>query len=166
VITLRPAVPADAALLRAWDRKPHVIAATGADADPEATSDWNWDDELARDVPWRRLLIGEDDGRPVGMMQVIDPQTEETHYWGDAGPGLRAIDIWIGEESDLSRGYGAQMMRLAIADCFSAPGVMAILIDPLISNTAAHRFYERLGFRRVGRRMFGQDDCAVYRLER
>ena len=42
----------------------------------------------------------------------------------------------------------------------------AILIDPLASNTAAHRFYERLGFRYVERRQFGEDDCIVYRLER
>jgi aminoglycoside 6'-N-acetyltransferase len=40
----------------------------------------------------------------------------------------------------------------------------AVLIDPLASNTRAHRFYGRLGFRFVERRRFGQDDCFVYRL--
>jgi aminoglycoside 6'-N-acetyltransferase len=44
--------------------------------------------------------------------------------------------------------------------------VKAILVDPLASNTRAHRFYERLGFVAVGRRTFGTDDCMVYRLER
>lgn len=42
----------------------------------------------------------------------------------------------------------------------------AVLIDPLASNTRAHRFYERLGFRLVGPRRFGDDDCLVYRLDR
>jgi aminoglycoside 6'-N-acetyltransferase len=106
------------------------------------------------------------DGRPVGFIQIIDPAEEESHYWGDATPNLRAIDIWIGEASDLNRGYGTAMMRLAIARCFAAPEITAILIDPLASNTAAHRFYERLGFRYVERRQFGEDDCIVYRLER
>ena len=58
------------------------------------------------------------------------------------------------------------MMKQAIARCFAAPGVTAILIDPLASNTAAHRFYERIGFRFFDRRQFGGDDCFVYRLKR
>jgi aminoglycoside 6'-N-acetyltransferase len=44
--------------------------------------------------------------------------------------------------------------------------VTAVLIDPLASNTRAHVFYQRLGFRFVERRQFGLDDCFVYRLER
>jgi aminoglycoside 6'-N-acetyltransferase len=89
------------------------------------------------------------------------------HYWGDVEPNLRAIDIWIGEERDLGRGYGTRMMELAIERCFAEPAVTAIVIDPLAANTRAHRFYERLGFRRIDRRTFGDgDDCFVYRLER
>jgi aminoglycoside 6'-N-acetyltransferase len=33
----------------------------------------------------------------IGFVQIIDPAREESHYWGDAPGGLRAIDIWIGE---------------------------------------------------------------------
>ncbi|MEL6831284.1 MAG: GNAT family N-acetyltransferase, partial [Pseudomonadota bacterium] len=29
-----------------------------------------------------------------------------------------------------------------------------------------HRFYQRLGFRPIGRRMFEDDDCLVHRLDR
>ena len=57
-------------------------------------------------------------------------------------------------------------MREAIRRCFAPPAVTAILIDPLASNTDAIRFYERLGFRFVERRMFGADDCHVMRLDR
>ena len=39
---LRPATPADLALLRYWDTMPHVIA-----ADPN--DDWAWEDELGED---------------------------------------------------------------------------------------------------------------------
>jgi aminoglycoside 6'-N-acetyltransferase len=53
---------------------------------------------------------------------------------------LRAIDLWIGEECDLGKGYGRKMMELAIARCFSDPFVKAILVDPLAENTHAHRF--------------------------
>lgn len=161
-VTLRRARPADAALLRAWDGKPHVIAATGADA--EARDDWA--EELAREVDWGEWLLAECDGRPIGVLQVIDPAREATHYWGEIEPDLRALDIWIGEEADLGRGYGSQMLRLVLARCFAAPAVKAVLLDPLVSNRRAHRFYERFGFRRIERRTFGADDCYVYRLER
>ena len=44
--------------------------------------------------------------------------------------------------------------------------VTAILVDPLATNERGHRFYERLGFREVERRRFGDDDCLVFRLDR
>lgn len=158
---LRHATIADVPTLEAWDRNAHVISATGND-----DGMYVWAVEIPRVVDWREFLIGEIDGRPIGMIQIIDPEREESHYWGDIEPNLRAIDIWIGAARDLGRGYGTTMMRLAIDRCFAAPEVTAVLIDPLVSNVDAHRFYERLGFQRVDRRMFGEDDCYVYRLER
>lgn len=158
MIELRPATIDDLQLLRHWAEQPHVIAA-GVD------DDWGWEVELPRDPDWREQLIAELDARPIGYLEIIDPAREGSHYWGEVAPNLRAIDIWIGEEADLGRGYGTEMMRLALARCFADPAVTAVLIDPLASNVRAHRFYERLGFRFVERRRFGDDDCFVYRLE-
>jgi aminoglycoside 6'-N-acetyltransferase len=157
---LRPATSSDAPLLRHWGTKPHVIAARGED------SVIDWDDELARQSELSEYVIAELDGRQIGLMQIINAAREETHYWGDIEEGLAAIDIWIGEEADLGRGYGTQMMRLALQRCFDDPAFKAVVLDPLASNTRAHRFYERLGFQPVERRMFGDDDCLVFRLER
>ena len=157
---LRPAAPSDLALLRYWDTKPHVAAAGGDD-------DWfDWEAELPRNPDWREMLIAEIDGRPIGVVQIIDPAREETHYWGDVEADLRAIDIWIGEEADLGRGYGTEMMRSALERCFADAAVTAVLLDPLAGNTRARRFYERLGFRPVERRVFDKEECVVYRLER
>lgn len=158
-LTLRAAVPADATLLRRWDDEPHVVASDPSD-------DWNWETELARSPDWREQLMAEVDGRPVGFIQIIDPAREDSHYWGDCLPGLRAVDIWIGEAADLGRGYGTRMMQLALDRCFAPPEVTAVLIDPLASNTRAHRFYARLGFVPIGPRRFGQDDCLVFSLTR
>jgi len=157
MIYLRPANPDDLALLRYWDEQPHVIS-----SDPN--DDWAWDTELARSPDWREQLIAELDGRPIGFVQIIAPAREDSHYWGDVAEDLRAIDIWIGEESDLGKGYGTEMMKLAIARCFSESVVKAILVDPLARNTRAHKFYENLGFRFVESRQFAEDDCFVYRL--
>ena len=160
LLTLRAATPNDRPVLEYWDTKPHVIAAGG---DDDAA---DWAAELKSDADWLEIFIAEIDDRPVGVVQIIDPLLEESHYWGDVEPNLRAIDIWIGEEADLGRGYGTTMMSQAIDRCFANPDVRAILVDPLASNTRAHRFYERLGFVRQERRRFGNDDCVVYRLDR
>jgi aminoglycoside 6'-N-acetyltransferase len=159
VMELRPATPNDLEVLRCWDEPPHVVA-----ADPH--DDWAWEVELERSPGWREQLMAEVDGRPVGFLQLIDPALEESRYWGDIPSGLRAIDIWIGEEADLGKGYGTEMRRLALARCFKDPAVSAVLIDPLASNVRTHRFCERLGFQFVERRRFGEDECFVYRLER
>ena len=158
-LTLRPATPDDLALLRHWDEQPHVVA-----SDPN--DDWAWEVELHRSPEWREQLVAEADGRPVGFVQLIDPAREDSHYWGDVPGGLRALDIWIGDAADLGHGLGTAIMRLALARCFAPPDVTHVLVDPLASNARAHRFYERLGFRFVERRRFGDDDCLVYRLSR
>ncbi|MGB3654260.1 MAG: GNAT family N-acetyltransferase [Rivularia sp. (in: cyanobacteria)] len=158
-INLRTATSDDLELLQYWDEQPHVIS-----SDPN--DDWGWKVELKRSPDWREQLIAQIGDRPIGFIQIIDPAREDSHYWGDVMANLRAIDIWIGEETDLGKGYGTKMMQLATERCFADPNVTAILIDPLASNTRAHRFYERLGFQFVERRWFGDDDCFVYRLNR
>ena len=159
---LRKATPADAPLLRSWEDQPHVAAA--------GIADWPWDEMLGEDPDWRRLLIAETEGRPVGFVQIIDPAREVSHYWGDCGEGLRAIDIWIGPADALARGYGTAMMQEALALCFADPEVRAVVIDPRPDNHAARRFYERLGFRFIDHRRLGPADdpseAAIHQLTR
>jgi len=159
MISLRPASPKDLELLRYWDTKQHVT-----NSDPD--EDWDWEKELAFDPPWREQLIAELNGEPIGCIVIIDPYEEETQYWGEVPKNLRALDIWIGEESNLGKGYGTLMMDLAIEKCFADPKVTKILIDPLKTNTKVHRFYERLGFEFVEERVFNGDECFVYELIR
>lgn len=157
-LIFRDATLADVSMLRYWDKQPHVIEASD--------DDWAWEIELQQNPEWREMLVAELDGRAIGFVQIIDPALEDSHYWGDVPPQLRAIDIWIGEASDLGKGYGTKMMELAFERCFATPEVTAILIDPLASNTNAHRFYERLGFQFVEERTFYDDQCFVYQLNR
>ena len=112
MITLRPATPDDAPLLRHWDEQPHVLA-----SDPN--DDWEWETELGRAVEWRAQLIAELEGRPIGFVQILDAAREESHYWGEVSAGTMAIDIWIGEAAELGKGYGSRMMRDALARCFA-----------------------------------------------
>ena len=149
----------DLELLTYWDTKQHVI-----DCDPD--DDWSWEIELCRNPEWREQLIAELNGKPIGVIQIIDPFKEETHYWGGVEHNKRAIDIWIGEEENLNKGYGSTMMRLATKRCFANPEVSGILIDPLKSNSSAHRFYERLGFEFLEQKKFADTECYIYELKR
>ena len=156
---LRIATINDAKLLEYWDTKQHVI-----DCDPE--DPWDWKLELSKNVDWREQFVAELDGEPIGFIQIIDPLLEETHYWGKVPPNKRAIDIWIGEETHLGKGYGTVITELAIKKCFSNPKVTGILIDPLKTNVKSHRFYKRLGFEFIEKRNFNEVPCYVFELKR
>ena len=152
----------DVALLVRWDDDPDVAAAIGG----RGTDWYDWPTELIRDVPWRELLIAEEDGRPIGFLQLTDASEEESHYWGDIEPATWALDIWIGSPDDRGRGLGAELMKLALGRVFDQHGAEVVVIDPAVDNRRAIAFYERLGFERVGVREFGGDECLVMRLLR
>lgn len=157
-IFLREANIHDKEILEYWDTKPHVIV-----SDP---GNENWEYELARTPSWREQFIAMLGSRPIGFIQIIDPALEESHYWGKVGNGLRAIDIWIGEEDDLGKGYGTIMMDLALTHCFIHHNACGVLLDPLDSNKRAIKFYKKLGFSFVKNEWFGNDYCTVYRLNK
>jgi aminoglycoside 6'-N-acetyltransferase len=86
-------------------------------------------------------------------------------HW-DEQPHVTASDPnddW-GWEVELER--NPEWREQLIAEIDGRPIGFIQIIDPLASNTRAHRFYERLGFQFVERRQFGDDDCFVYRINR
>ncbi|WP_298917305.1 GNAT family N-acetyltransferase [uncultured Algimonas sp.] len=162
ILHLRPALPSDADTLRRWDARDHVADASG-DPDFNAT---DWDAELARTADWQDHRIAMLGARQIGMVQMIDAAREESHYWGDVADSVWAIDIWIGEPDCIGQGHGREMMRQALDLCFARPGVGEVRVDPLASNTSAHRFYDAMGFTFTGPRQFGPDHCHVYAITR
>ena len=158
-VTFRDAGPEDADRLRLWDTFPHVKA-----SDPE--SEWEWSTDLAVRHSWREQWIAMYQNHPFGFLQIINPQLEPTNYWEIKEPGYCAIDLWIGPPEYLNRGFGTQMMNHALAFCFDQPAIHTVLIDPLVSNTSAIRFYKRLGFKFIEERYFDSDHCYVMALRK
>lgn len=166
-VTLRRATTADVRWLELWNTDADVIKCSTDDPDATvAFANADWAEELAAQDEHAQYFIGELDGRPIGAMQICDPHLEASHYWGEIAPNLRAIDIWIGSPQDRGKGFGGEMMRLALDKCFADARVTSIVIDPLASNERAQRFYQRMGFKASGRRKFGSDDCLVHELSR
>jgi hypothetical protein len=113
-VTLRNATLNDLPLLLQRDGQDHVKDPTVMG--DEEYNDWNWAQELAQDqdIAWRLQLIATVDNnntKPFGMIQIIDPLKDESKYWSNGtDPSLRALDIWIGEaDYYLGKGYGTQM---------------------------------------------------------
>ena len=146
MIRLRRATAHDALTLEQWDTEPDVIAATtDDDVVDRAFGGLDWREEILQSTDDSYYLLAELDGRPIGAMQIIDPHTESTHYWGDIEPNLRAVDIWIGAPDDRGKGYGAAVVQAALEHaarngCTSAS---------LRSGPKSVPLYERLGFQYV-----------------
>ena len=128
---------------------------------------------MARPARWRGLLAATD--RELGQLLAeqalaLRARRGELSRWA-ALSGLPEAEVvaspFGARMIALGQGFGTAMMSQAIDACFARPEVQAIVIDPLTSNTDAHRFYQRLGFVPEGRRVFnGEDDCLVHRLTR
>jgi aminoglycoside 6'-N-acetyltransferase len=159
MIHLRAATLWDVPLLRKWDERPHVV-----ESDPN--SDWQWEETLGRLGPSHQPFIAEKNGVPIGFIEILDPHTDPEQYWGPMPAGFRAIDLWIGEPDELGRGAGTEMMMQALNLCFHHPNVHTVLVDPLRSNTRAHRFYERCGFQFVRDQDFDADACSIFQITR
>lgn len=158
-LQIRHADKHDIAILKKWDKQEHVRASGGQD-------DYiDWHQALSKPVIWASYLIAMVNNKPVGFLAVIDPALEETHYWGKISSNLAAVDIWIGEKDYLNKGWGRLMMSLTLDQLF-AQNVSAVLVDPLFTNQRACIFYEKLGFKKKERRVFGNDDCLVYQITR
>ena len=40
------------------------------------------------------------------VVKLCAPLNTYPHYWGEVPENLRAVDLWIWNESDLGKGYG------------------------------------------------------------
>ena len=162
VVELRSMTIDDVALLVRWDDDPDVAAAIGGRG-----ADWyDWPAELIRDVPWRELLIAEDDGRPIGFRATHRRPRGGVALLGGhrtVDVGARHLDRIVRRSRSRARcggdegGTGARLRPARRRD----GGDRSCRRQP-----SGDRVHEQLGFERVGVREFGDDECLVMRLLR
>jgi aminoglycoside 6'-N-acetyltransferase len=87
------------------------------------------------------------DGRPIGMIQTYlvadNPDWDEVVQ---VGPDVAGVDIMIGEEELVGRGFGPQILTAFVRDFVEAPAVIATVEE---SNRRSWRAFEKAGFRHV-----------------
>jgi GNAT superfamily N-acetyltransferase len=91
--------------------------------------------------PNQYLMVAEQDGRPVGTLQLIlVPGLSRRGAWRGIVEGVRIAADRRGQ------GLGRHLMAWAIAEC-RARGCASVQLTTDRRRTDAHRFYEGLGFK-------------------
>jgi aminoglycoside 6'-N-acetyltransferase Ib len=146
-LIFRPLTPADLPTLHEWLQRPHVARWWGPVPSPG---------ELAADFApaiagaaahWAYIALR--DGVPIGFIQAYAPVGWHHEGWwlDEHDPGVRGIDQFLADASQLGQGLGTAMVRAFVADLLRDPAVTRIQTDPAPDNGRAIRCYEKAGFR-------------------
>lgn len=137
-ITIRTALPEDAAQLCLWWNDGAVMAhagyplGLGTTVEKEARTL-----SLQRDETGRRHII-EYAGAPIGEMN-----------YRNIGDNTAEIGIKICESDMQNKGLGKVILSLFIKGLFETMGFRKIVLDTNLNNTRAQHVYEQLGFRKL-----------------
>ncbi|MGP9820453.1 UDP-2,4-diacetamido-2,4,6-trideoxy-beta-L-altropyranose hydrolase [Salinarimonas sp. NSM] len=132
-VVLRPATRADGRDLHAWRNDPRVRGSSRQADEIPLERHLAWLDGVLA-APERDLLIGEEDGAPVGVLR-FDRAGEEAE-----------VSIYLVPEA-MGRGVGADLL-LAGCDWVrqNRPGIRRIVAEVLGGNARSAALFERCGF--------------------
>jgi AacA4 family aminoglycoside N(6')-acetyltransferase len=162
-IVLRLMREADLPMLHGWLKRAHVREWWAGE---EALLPF--EEIRARYLP--RVMAGENvtpyiamlGERPIGYAQSYVAMGSGAGWWEDeTDPGVRGIDQFLCEPSDLGQGLGTRMVKALVARLFEDPAVTRIQTDPDPRNLRAIRCYEKAGFRALGT-IVTPDGAALY----
>lgn len=97
-------------------------------------------------------------GKEIGLIQTYITEDLKPYLINDKSMG---IDLFIGEENYLGKGYGPLFIRKLVEDvCFINEDVMYINIDPDENNGRAIKAYKKVGFKHVNTALC--NDCGEH----
>jgi len=138
---LRPFSPSDAPTILSWCKDKHAFRLWSAD---------RYKDFPARPEAMMKLYEGDnmfpltavDDGIIVGHILLRYPTEDKT---------IVRLGFVIVDDSKRGKGYGKQMLRLAIEYAQRELGAKRISLGVFCENLSAHRCYISIGFRISGK---------------
>src|SRR5690606_28058821 len=99
------------------------------------------------------------DGKPVGYIQSYDVFAGNVWQDLESEPeGTVGLDIIIGEDDYVGKGYGTVVVKSFSTLLFTSLGVSIIHVDPFFDDKRAIRCYEKAGFVFVRK---GKDDLGT-----
>jgi RimJ/RimL family protein N-acetyltransferase len=102
---------------------------------------------------------------PIGYIQTSDLYAYRTLCENPKGlfiheePGTFCLDLFIGEEKYLNKGYGTEIVKAFVQKLLAEFKAKKIVLDPACSNRRAIRCYEKDGFVVVKKEHDGVDEC-------
>jgi aminoglycoside 6'-N-acetyltransferase len=101
------------------------------------------------------FLAVELDGEVIGAVQWYADDDRDYRYAG--------MDLYL-DPARHGQGLGAEVVRTLARHLIDEYGYHRLVIDPVATNTAAIRCYEKVGFRPVGiMRQYWRDPAGVWR---
>jgi aminoglycoside 6'-N-acetyltransferase len=142
-VTFIPLAESHRDMLQCWLSTPHA-------------RDW-WGDPIEELRLIYAIEDGEHDpyiacinGEPIAYIQAWWPTKHPDYPWQHKmTPTTRGIDITIGDEAHLGKGYGPLIVKHFAAKLF-AEGATRLIIDPDKANTRAVQAYLKAGFTPYG----------------
>ncbi len=146
-IDFRPVTAADYPMLRRWFDSAHIRHWWG-----EAETALGNIKAMVEGRDTTRPHIFDVDGEPAGYIQswsVCDEieggHAAEAPWLLDLPRDAAGVDLFIRDESMLSKGIGTAVLRAFLGRLFEE-GSQIVVIDPDASNSRAVRAYEKAGF--------------------
>lgn len=105
------------------------------------------------------------DNEPIGYIQTSDLYVYRTLCKNPKGlfiheePGTFCLDLFIGEEKYLNKGYGTEIVKAFVQKLLNKFKAEKIVLDPACSNKRAIRCYEKAGFVVIRKEHDGTNEC-------
>jgi RimJ/RimL family protein N-acetyltransferase len=85
---------------------------------------------------------------PIGYIQYYEAKKVGGGWWENEKPGTFGVDLLIGDEKDVGKGLGPNVIRQFIELMKTRESKMtSVIIDPDPKNKSAIRAFEKAGFR-------------------
>lgn len=135
-------------LLYTWLCKPHVVEHWDPAPKDLEQIQKKYRKKIESDTQLPYLICLDD--KPIGYIQSYYAPAIGDGWWEDQPEGTWGMDIFIGEEDSLGKGYGSESLKLFVIKIFEEHGAKKIIIDPDPENKRAIRAYEKAGFAKKG----------------
>lgn len=147
-LSFRQATPDDIPRLAQWLSKPHVKRRWPGDSSPEGVAK-KYGPALQGASPTTLFIVAAG-AVAIGMVQSYLVDDYPDHAASVGLPGAVGIDLLIGEEAYVGKGYGSALLRLLVQTIVPAryPAATQAVADPAVDNLASIRAFEKAGFQR------------------
>lgn len=169
-IAFKPLGKKDLPMFFSWVKKPHIAKWWKSDTYEKFVEKYRPKISAQNYVYPFIIYINE---KPIGYIQYYLADKADDGWWckQQGQPvGTVGMDIIIGEEEYIGKGFGPIFIKKFIEKIFKETKVSKIIIDPDVKNEAAIRCYEKVGFVRVREidspiELFDTEKCKLLLME-